>query len=82
MKPKWTQVRWRRFPDEKPVHTGEYLVRGIGGLNGKLHYWVCLWVRGDNGIIDIPTGFYYNGNPFERQIDSNEYEWLDLRVLE
>ena len=68
--------RWRKFPGEQPKEFGEYLVRGIGGLNNRMHHWVCLW-------IDDPAlkkGFYYNGNEFNN-VPSGEYEWLDLKEL-
>ena len=54
-------VNWRIFPDEKPTTTGEYLVRGIGGLNNKLHHWVCLWV-GEHEDSAIANRFFYGGN--------------------
>lgn len=70
---------WRKFPDEKPIASGEYLVRGIGGLNNKLHYWVCLWV-GECEDKSIAHRFFYGGNEF-RNIPSGEFEWLDLKEL-
>ena len=70
------RARWRKFPDEKPIRFGEYLVRGIGGLNNKLHHWVCLWI--DDPAI--PSNFYFNGNEFN-QVPGGCYEWVDVNEL-
>ena len=73
------KANWRRFPEEKPPCTGEYLVRGIGGLNNKLHHWVCLWIdRCDDP--QIANRFFYGGNEF-RDVPNGEFEWLDLKEL-
>ncbi len=70
---------WHRFPNEKPSQHGEYLVRGIGGLNNKLHHWVCLWIdEYDNK--DIERRFFYGGNEF-KECPSGKFEWMDLREL-
>ena len=70
---------WRKFPDEKPPVTGEYLVRGIGGLNNALHHWVCLWV-GKCEDPSIENRFFYGGNEFQN-VPSGEFEWMDLKEL-
>lgn len=72
-------ARWRKFPAEKPSATGEYLVRGIGGLNNKLHHWVCLWV-GECEDKMIAHRFFYGGNEFTN-VPSGAFEWLDLKEL-
>lgn len=68
---------WHEWPQEKPSRTGEYLIRGIGGLNNKLHHWVCLWV-GDTDDADISNKFFYGGNEFRECI---KFEWLDVKDL-
>lgn len=68
-------AKWHKYPKEKPLHNGEYLVRGIGCRTHKLHYWLCLWVD----VEDLPTDFYYNGNLF-RNVDG-EFEFLDVTEL-
>ena len=73
------KASWRKFPDEKPTKTGEYLVRGVGGLNGKLHHWVCLWV-GEHEDLRIANRFFYGGNEFSN-VPSGRFEWLDLKEL-
>ena len=67
---------WRKWPQEKPTQRGEYLVRGVGGLNNKMHYWVCLWVAHPN----ILSGLYYNGNVFN-QVPSGEFEFIKCDEL-
>ena len=69
---------WRTFPAEKPTAAGEYLVRGVGGLNNKLHNWVCLWVN-DCEDKSIAHRFFYGGNEFN--VPSGEFEWMDLKEL-
>jgi len=68
---------WRKFPDEKPAAAGEYLVRGIGGLDNKLHHWVCLWV-GDFDDKTIAHRFFYGGNEFR---ECEVFEWVDVNEL-
>ena len=70
------KLKWHHYPDEKPTMVGEYLVRGVGGINNCLHHWVCLWIEGGS----VPTGFYYNGNEFN-QCPSGEYEWIEVKEL-
>ncbi len=72
-------AKWHKFPEEKPSATGEYLVRGIGGLNNKLHHWVCLWV-GDFEDKALAHRFFYGGNEFN-DVPSGKFEWLDLKEL-
>ena len=70
---------WHKWPYEKPSKTGEYLIRGIGGLNNKLHHWVCLWVGVDKcSDKDIVNKFYYDGNEFN---ECDFFEWLDVKKL-
>lgn len=70
---------WRMWPQEKPSHTGEHLVRGIGGLNNKLHYWVCLWIGEDKSEDkDLVNKFYYGGNEFR---ECQEFEFIDVNEL-
>lgn len=68
---------WREWPSERPSRTGEYLVRGIGGLNNKLHHWVCLWV-GESEDSEISCKFFYGGNEFA---ECREFEWMDVMEL-
>ena len=68
---------WHKWPQEKPSKTGEYLTRGIGGLNNKLHHWVCLWV-GDTDDAQISNKFYFGGNEF---CECTEFEWIDVNEL-
>ena len=67
---------WHKWPEEKPRKTGEYLVRGIGGLNNRLHYWVCLWIEKPKDL----RGLYYGGNLFN-EVPTNEFEWIDVKEL-
>ena len=74
-------VNWHKWPNEKPARTGEYLVRGVGGLNNKLHHYVCLWIGEDTcRDKDINNKFYYGGNEFN-EVPSGDFEWLDLTEL-
>lgn len=70
---------WHKFPFKKPEHSGEYLVRGIGGLNNKQHHWVCLWID-ECDDMNIAHRFFYGGNEFN-QCPSGEFEWIDLTEL-
>jgi len=70
--------KWKSYPGVMPSVSGEYLVRGIGGLNNKLHYWVCLWV-GDCDDKTIAHRFFYGGNEFRNV--TGKFEWLDLKEL-
>ena len=75
------KVNWHKWPQEKPARTGEYLCRGIGGLNNKKHHYVCLWVGEDTcRDKDVANKLYYGGNEF-REIPSGNFEWLDLTEL-
>lgn len=72
---------WHKWPQEKPSKTGEYLCRGIGGLNIKLHHWVCLWVGEDECLdMNYSNKFYYGGNEFN-QCPSGNFEWIDVTEL-
>jgi len=75
--------KWHKWPQEKPTETGEYLVRGIGGLNNKLHHYVCLWVGEDDcQDKDIANKFYFGGNEFFLTIGNNkEFEFIDVNEL-
>lgn len=74
-------MKWHKYPEETPpkdenVH-GEYLIRGNGGLNGKLHYYVAFWCWiKKEGLC----GFFYRGNEF-CEIPSGEFEWIDTKEL-
>lgn len=68
---------WHKWPQEKPSRTGEYLIRGIGGLNNKLHHWVCLWV-GETEYSEISCKFFYGGNEF---CECQSFEWVDVNKL-
>lgn len=59
-----------------PTKAGDYLLRGVGGLDHKFHFWLCFYVPSGQGIA---KGFYYNGNEF-RNADG-EYEWIDVNEL-
>lgn len=69
---------WHKYPIEKPEKSGYYLVRGKGGLEDKIYHYVCLWIVKSN-IVDIPSGFYHNGNEF-KTLDG-ECEWMSLEDL-
>lgn len=69
---------WHWYSKEKPQKAGDYLVRGVGGLDNKFHYWLCFWVPSGNGIIE---GFYYNGNEFRNIDEGIDYEWIDVNEL-
>ena len=79
LKEQYKNVKWHKFPEEKPSVTGEYLLRGIGGLNNKLHHWVCLWVA-ECDEARIANRFFYGGNEFNN-VPSGRFEWLDLKDL-
>lgn len=70
---------WRKFPDEKPTASGEYLVRGIADRDKKQHHWICLWI-GECGVKELENCFFYEGNKFY-EVSSGEFEWLDLKEL-
>ena len=74
-------AKWHEWPQEKPTRTGEYLCRGIGGLNKKIHHWVCFWVS-ENECSDhyICGKFFYGGNEFN-ECPSGMFQWLDLKEL-
>lgn len=71
-------INWHKFPYEQPTEEKEYLVRGIGGIDNRLHHWVCLWVN-ERKQLGVPKRFYYRGNLFHN--DSGVFEWLDLESL-
>lgn len=72
-----TKNNWRAFPTERPTEMGEYLCRGIGGLNNKLHYYVCLWV---NEPKENLIGFFYGGNEFA-EIPTGKFEFIKCSEL-
>ena len=76
-KPKIKQSLWKKYPQEKPTHMGDYLIRGIGGWDNKFHHWLCFWADVDG----IPTNFYYNGNEF-RCTEKDEFEFLDVNDIQ
>lgn len=74
---------WHKWPQEKPSKTGEYLCRGIGGLNNKLHHYVCLWV-GEDACQDkgVTNKFYFGGNEFCLVIGKNKpFEFINVNEL-
>lgn len=75
-------MNWHKYPEETPAKNssanGEYLVRGIGAVTKRMHYYVCLWVWCED-MPDI-RGFFYNGNEF-RQCDKDEFEWISVKEL-
>ena len=73
------KANWKNYLAEKQNTTGEYLVRGIGGLNNKLHHWVCLWVA-ECEDKTIANRFFYGGNEFNN-VPSGRFKWLDLKEL-
>ena len=76
-----TKNNWHKWPQEKPTKTGEYLCRGFGGLDNKIHYYVCLWVGNDAcNDNDIAGKFYYGGNEFS-EIPSGEFEFIKCNEL-
>ena len=74
-------LEWHKWSSEKPVKTGEYLVRGIGGLNHKLHYWVCLWI-GEDTTFDstVKNKLFYGGNEFDNC--DGDFEWISVNELQ
>lgn len=76
-------LKWHKYPAETPAKdesaNGEYLVRGIGSVTKKLHYFVCLWVWCKD-MTDI-RGFFYNGNEFYGQCENDEFEWISVKGL-
>lgn len=74
-------MKWHKYPQETPNKDentyGEYIVRGIGGLNHKLHYYVVFWIWNKAEAL---CGFYYRGNEFN-EIPSGEFEWIDTKEL-
>lgn len=72
---------WHKWPEEVPELNGReihsYLVRGIGGLNEKLHYWICQYVKTDS----VPEGWYLNGNEFKESQDGRELQFIDVDEL-
>ena len=72
-------AQWHTWPQEKPATDREIrniLVKGIGGLDDKLHYWLCMWVW----TSDL-KGLYYNGNEFNGIAPDREFEWLYVDEL-
>lgn len=75
-------MKWHKYPEETPPKDentyGEYLIRGKGGLNEKLHYYVAFWCWiKKEGLC----GFFYRGNEF-CEIPSGEFEWVDLKTID
>lgn len=72
---------WHKWPDEVPELNGReihsYLLRGIGGLDEKLHYWICQYVKTDG----LPEGWYLNGNEFKYSQDGREMLFVDVDEL-
>lgn len=72
---------WHKWPEEVPELNGReihsYLVRGIGGLDEKLHYWICQYVKTDG----LPEGWYLNGNEFKDSQDIHELLFVDVDEL-
>lgn len=74
-------TQWHKWPEEVPELNGReihsYLVRGIGGLDEKLHYWICQYVKTDG----LPEGWYLNGNEFKDSQDGRELLFVDVDEL-
>ena len=72
---------WHKWPEEVPELNGReihsYLVRGIGGLDEKIHYWICQYVKTDS----LPEGWYLNGNEFRESQDGRELLFTDVDEL-
>lgn len=72
---------WHKWPEEKPELNGReihsYLVRGTGGIDEKLHYWICQYVKTDS----VPEGWYLNGNEFRDSQDGRELLFVDVDEL-
>ena len=72
---------WHKWPEEVPELNGReihsYLVRGIGGLDEKLHYWICQYIKTDG----LPKGWYLNGNEFKDSQDGRELLFVDVDEL-
>ena len=72
---------WHKWPDEVPDLAGRqihsYFVKGYGGLDGKLHSWVCQYVQAD-GL----KGWYLNGNEFTQMYEKGRtFDWIDVDEL-
>lgn len=74
-------AQWYKWPEEVPELNGReihsYLVRGIGGLDEKLHYWICEYVKTDG----LAEGWYLNGNEFRESQDGRELLFTDVDEL-
>ena len=72
---------WHKWPEEVPELNGReihsYLVRGIVGLDEKLHYWICQYFKTDG----LPEGWYLNGNEFKDSQDGRELLFVDVDEL-
>lgn len=72
---------WHKWPKEKPELNGRgihsYLVRGIGGIDDKLHYWICQYVKTES----LPEGWYLNGNEFRQAHDGRDMLFVDVDEL-
>lgn len=68
---------WKLYPNTEPTEQGEYLCRGIGGLNHKLHYYVCLWI---NEPSENLKGFFYGGDYFNG-IRTGVFEYIKCSEL-
>lgn len=72
---------WHKWPDEKPDLGGRqihsYFVKGYGGIDEKLHSWVCEYIETD-GL----KGWFLNGHEFaEATKDGGEFNWIDVDDL-
>lgn len=72
-------AQWHKWPEEVPELNGReihsYLVRGIGGLDEKLHHWICQYVNTEG----LPEGWYLNGNEFKDQ--QRDFQYVDVDEL-
>ena len=73
-------AEWHIWPNEVPELDGReihsYLVRGVGGLDDKLHHWICEYVQTNDHTL---KGWFLNGNEFRDQ--DKEFEFMDVDEL-
>ena len=73
-------AEWHKWPDEVPELDGReihsYLVRGIGGIDNKLHHWICEYVETNDHTL---KGWFLCGNEFREQ--NKGFQYMDVDEL-
>lgn len=76
------ELKWRWWPKDNPSDycdpnkgLNDFIVRGVGGCDNKLHYYMVQWIECDEYDLH---GWYYNGNPF-MCIPSNEFHFITAK---